>query len=319
MLTLSIILVNYRRPDDTVECVRSLLSSTFRDMQIIVVDNGSGDGSADRLRRECPGTIVIPSSRNLGFAGGNNLGIRRALDDGSHFVLLLNNDTIVDPGTIETLMTTIRAHVRTGIVGAKIVYYDRPDILWFAGGYLNTNAARAGHHGIGKPDGPAFNSPKPCAFVTGCCLLVRREVLEAVGMLPTPYFAYMEDAEFCLRTRNAGYAVLYEPRARVLHKVSTTTHWDSPAYIYLNLRNKLLFLRRNSRPVLWAPHLPCLLYFYVRQMVRLLLRRHGPVALRAAWYAIIDGLKGCTGEDGSGRLSLLLATSETKPEQSMPA
>jgi GT2 family glycosyltransferase len=319
MPALSIILVNYRRPDDTVECVRSLSGSTFRDVQIIIVDNGSGDGSTDRLRRECAGTILITSPRNVGFAGGNNLGIRRALDDGSRFILLLNNDTIIDPGTIEALMATIRAGRRTGIVGAKIVYYDRPDILWFAGGYLNPNAARAGHHGIGKPDGPAFHSPKPCEYVTGCCLLARREVFEAVGMLPTPYFAYMEDAEFCLRTRRAGYAVLYEPRARVLHKISMTTRWDSPAYIYLNLRNKLLFLKRNSRPALWAPHLPSLLYFYLRQMIRLLLRGHGPVALRAAWYAIIDGLRGFTGEDGSGRLPLLLATGETKPEQRTPA
>ncbi len=309
MPALSVILVNFRRPDDTVDCVCSLRGSTFRDMQIIIVDNASDDGSADRLRSECPETLLIRSSRNLGFAGGNNLGIRRALEDGSRFVLLLNNDTTVDPGTIEALMATIRAEPRAGIVGAKIVYHDRPAILWFAGGSLNVHAARSSHDGMGKPDGPPFNSPKPCEYVTGCCLLTRREVFEAVGMLPTPYFAYMEDAEFCLRTRNAGYAVLYEPRARVLHKISMTSEWDSPAYIYLNLRNKLIFLRRNSRPALWVPHLPSLLYFYVRQLVRLLVRGHGPVALRAAWYAIIDGLRGFTGEDGSGRLPLLLAMS----------
>jgi GT2 family glycosyltransferase len=315
MPALSIILVNYRRPDDTVACVRSIAGSTFRDMQIIIVDNGSGDGSADRFGRECPGTTLIRSSRNLGFAGGNNLGIRRALNDGSRCILLLNNDTIVDPETVETLMTTIRAEPGAGIVGAKIVYHDSPDILWFAGGYLNTNAARGGHYGIGKPDGPPFNVPKPCEYITGCCLLARREVFEAGGMLSTPYFAYMEDAEFCLRARNAGYAVLYEPRARVLHKISMTAQWDSPAYIYLNLRNKFLFLQRNSRPALWAPHLPFLVYFYVRQMIRLLVRRRGPLALRAAWYAIIDGLRGFTGEDGSGRLSLLLATGDARPRQ----
>jgi len=312
MPALSVILVNYRRPDDTVDCVRSLADSTFRDMQIIIVDNGSGDGSVERLRRECPETIFILSPRNLGFAGGNNLGIRRALDDGSSFILLLNNDTVVDPETLEALVRTIRAEPGTGIVGAKIVYHDRPDILWFAGGYLNANAARAGHHGIGKPDGPPFNTRKPCEYITGCCLLARREVFEAVGMLPAPYFAYMEDAEFCFRARNAGYAVLYEPRARVLHKISMTTRWDSPAYIYLNLRNRLLFLQRNSRPALWMPHLPTLIYFYMRQMIRLFVRGRGTPALRAAWFAIVDGLRGFTGEDGSGRLPMLQAADDAK-------
>lgn len=305
MAELSVILVNYRGAHDTVECVRSLRQSSYRSFETIIVENGSGDGSTSYLARECPETVILPNDDNLGFAEGNNVGIRRALEGDCRYILLLNNDTVIEPDTLTELVGTFQRHADAGIVGGKIRYFDPPNVLWFAGGVFNPNSGFGRHIGIGTVDTGMFDTETTCDYVTGCCLLVRREVFERIGFLAEEYFAYLEDVEFCIRARQAGYAVVYQPRSMLYHKVNRSSTWDSPLYIYFNLRNKILFLRRNSHPVRWLPHLPHLLFFYTRQFARLILHRRGS-ALRAAWYGLSDGILNHTGLHGAGRLSYIL-------------
>lgn len=305
MPELSVILVNYKRPQDTIDCIHSLLQSSFKDFEIIVVENGSGDGSKEKIWTAFPFICLIESPTNVGFAEGNNLGIRSALASDSKFILLLNNDTVVDSHALEALLATMDEHQDAGVVGAKIFYFDKPNVLWFAGGYFNPHSAFGGHYGIGEPDSAVYNMERSCTLISGCCLLFRREVALRIGLLDSDYFTYLEDADFCVRAKRNGYALYYQPRATLYHKVSSTSAWDSPAYIYFNLRNKIFFLQKNTAFIQWLPHLPRLIYFYLRQFVRLSLKWRDATKTRAAWYGLVDGLRNYTGAYGRGRLDSL--------------
>lgn len=306
--TLVVILVNYKHAYDTIECIESLRKSSFQDFEIIVIDNASRDGSVETLHEKCPGVDLIASDTNLGFAEGNNLGIRYALAQETPYVLLLNNDTIVEPTTLNTLLQHMARNTHVGIVGGKILYENAgtPSRVWFAGGKLDVHSALATHPGLGEPDEGQYDGGRECDFVTGCCMLVRREVFERVGLLDSAYFAYYEDADFCLRAAHAGFKSYYEPRAVVYHKVSSTSTWDSPVFLYFNLRNKIFFLRRHSdlNQILWR--LPYFIYFYTRQLLRMSLKRRSWDGTRAVLYGLIDGIRNYTGDHGKGRLDLIL-------------
>ena len=306
MALLSVVLVNYKRSGDTLECINSLRASSLRDIDIIVVDNASNDGSVQQIRNAHPDLHLISNTENLGFAGGNNVGIRRALESGSRYVLLLNNDTVVDKKALEALVNTMEQNPDAGITGGKILYFNQPGTIWFGGGKFNRNSGFGRHEGIGMADDGSFDTMHPCDFITGCCLLARREVFEQIGLLDEDFFTYLEDVDFCIRARDKGYSILYQPRAVIHHKVSSSTAWDSPLYIYFNLRNKLLFLRKRSGPTRWIPYIPQLTYFYVRQFVRLLLKQRNMQATRAAWRGLIDGLRNHTGKNGRGHLDEIL-------------
>jgi hypothetical protein len=302
MPKVAVILVNFRRGAETVECIRSLGRSSYEDFDVIVVDNGSADGSLQMLRREYPDTHLIESQRNLGFAEGNNLGIRHALQHSFEYILLLNNDTTVEETMLESLVKTVQENPQAAIVGAKIYYFDRPRALWFAGGRFNICTAKPTHIGLNEIDVGQYDHFGPCDYVTGCCLFARREVYERIGLLDPSYFAYFEDADFCIRARRVGFGVYYQPCSIVYHKVSSTSALDSSTYIYFTLRNKILFLRKNSRLWHWFPCLPFLVYFYGRHFVRLIIKWRDFPRARAAWFGLVDGLRDFTGEHGEGRL-----------------
>lgn len=303
--SLSVILVNYKRGDLTIECVHSLEESTYEDFQVIIVDNDGTHDSTEKLKCGCPGAIVIPVEKNLGFAEGNNVGIRYALGTGSKMVLLLNNDTIVHSDLLKNLVETACGDNLLGIVGGKIYYHDAPNTLWFAGGHLEIDKAFGTHLGLGKRDDGSFELATQSDYITGCCLLAKREVFESVGLLDAHLFLYFEDADFCVRARNAGYTVIFQPRAVLYHKVSNSTRHDSPIYIYFNLRNKILFLRKHSTFKKWFKHTPYLVYFYIRQIARLIFKWHDLRGARAAYLGLLDGLRNFTGQSGEGSLKRL--------------
>ena len=306
MPELAVILVNYKRPLDTIECVRSLEQSTYRNFATYVVDNGSGDGSPAALRSSCPGIVLLESPINLGFAGANNMAMERAQKEGADFFLLLNNDTVVDPSCLQELMDAAKRHPSAGVLGGKVLEYDRRNVIWFAGGRINVSSGRSRHIGIGERDDGRYDAERIVDFITGCCLLIRRSLYLRVGGLDTEYFAYYEDSDYCLRARRVFQDVIYAPKARVFHKVSSTSSLDGPVYLYFTLRNRLIFLRKHARWFQVIPYFPSLAYFYGRHMFRLLVRRRGTAVIRAAYYGFVDGLRGFTGDHGKGRLELLL-------------
>ncbi len=217
-----IIVLNWNGLADTRACVRSLLELRGTPATLYVVDNGSEDGSAEALHREFADQIVlIANPRNLLYAGGNNVGILRALDDGCDELLLLNNDTVVDPHMLEELRAARAAH-GDAVYCPKILYFDRPDRYWYAGGKINLNRARWSHRGIREPDRGQYGVIEETGWATGCALFSTDKVIEKVGLLDDSFRLYQEDVDWCLRAKSAGYKIWYVPKAVVRHKVSAS-------------------------------------------------------------------------------------------------
>jgi hypothetical protein len=248
---IAIILVNWNQYDDTAECLRSLLQITYQDRQIIVVDNGSVDDSAGRLAHDFPNIELIRNERNLGFAGGNNVGIAAALRAGADAGLLLHNDTTVAPDFLDQLVKVAWDDPQVGAVGPKIYYYSKPEVIWFAGGYISRWTGRTYHPAINQLDCGQFDQMQEVDFLTGCAILVKREVIEKVGSLDIDYFNNFEDVDWSLRMRRLGYKLLYVPGSKIWHKWSVSFGGRfSPFYTYYKTRNSLLYLKKNKMPLI---------------------------------------------------------------------
>lgn len=221
--TVHVIVLNWNGRSVLGPCLASLRAVAAPRLEVIVVDNASTDGSAEIARREHPDAELIVNDRNLLFAGGNNVGIRRALERGASRVLLLNNDTEVDPSFAAALDAALDRDGRAGIAGPKILYHDDPRRVWYGGGGFSPGLWIPRHEGIRRLDGAAPDRRGETGWVSGCAMLVRREVFETVGLLDPSYTIYCEDVDFCLRARRAGWRCLYEPDARVWHKVSSSS------------------------------------------------------------------------------------------------
>lgn len=238
------VVLNYRHVSDTLRCLESVRRSTYRNQSLIVVDNGSTPDTAAQLTDALPATAVLTSTTNLGYAGGNNLGIRRALERGADFVWLLNPDVTVEPETLERLVAVAAERPRAGIIGSRIVYGgSRPATIWHDGGVIDWDRGGATSH---LNDGRrvrevAPGQPYAVDYVTGAGMLVRREVFEDVGLLPEHYFLYFEETAFTVCARRHGWDALVEPRSTMAHYKRSTGRLPTPSYVYYYVRNRILF------------------------------------------------------------------------------
>ncbi|MDH3251854.1 MAG: glycosyltransferase family 2 protein [Ignavibacteria bacterium] len=218
-----IILVNWNGREVTLDCLESLRNISYGNYTVVLVDNGSTDGTTAAVRERFPQTVIIENAENLRFAGGNNVGVRYALDAGAHHVLLLNNDTIVDPDFLLHMVRRVTADPSTGMVVPKIYYHDAPERIWFAGGEVSFWTGTMRHRGIREIDRGQYDAPCTTDYATGCCVLVPAEVVRNVGMLDESYYIYTEDADWSLRIRRRGFTIRYEPAAKVWHRLSVSS------------------------------------------------------------------------------------------------
>jgi len=244
-----IIVVNWNGGQVTLDCLASLHSISYSNHVIVLVDNGSTDGVVQAVRTVSQRVKIIENGKNLRFAGGNNVGIRYALEEGAHSVLLLNNDTTVAPDFLAPLVRRITDNPAIGMVSPKIYYHDAPSRIWFAGGEVSFWSGTMRHTGIREADKGQFDVARPIEYATGCCVLVRREAIEQAGMLDESYFMYTEDADWSMRVRKTGFSVYYEPAARVWHKLSVSAGGHLSLF---KMRNKFISnLRFFSRYASW--------------------------------------------------------------------
>ena len=226
------------------------------------------------LGRNCsanfPDIILSSTRRNLGFAGGNNVGIRYALDHEADYVLLLNNDTVAQNDFIGPLLKVAENDEEVGIVGGKINYHDAPDRVWFGGGRMSLWRAGGYHMGFNQIDDPrAFRGTVNASFVTGCLMLIKKEVLERVGLFDEDYFAYLEDLDFCYRVMRGGWRLKVNRDVRILHKVGGSqrrTGGPSTSEIYYGTRNRLYFASKHLSPSEKAAFFP---YFFLGRLIRM--------------------------------------------------
>lgn len=243
----SVIVLNWNGCQDTIECIGSLKKVAYSNYEIIIVDNGSTDGSEAILRERFPGILILQTGKNLGYAGGNNAGIRHALNNGAEYILLLNNDTVVDPEFVTELVKVAEADDSIGILSSKIYFYDRPDILWFAGGKFSLRTGWSIQAGYGERDTGQFDEIREIERACGCAMMVTKKVCEETGLMDDSFFCYCEETDWSLRAEKAGFKNVFVPASKVWHKVSSSTGGTKSArYIYFAIRNTLKCLDKNA-------------------------------------------------------------------------
>ena len=297
----SIIIVNYNGAEDTLECLDSLSKIDYPEYEIILVDNASSDASfvLNEVHKNFPAVKILAMPRNLGFAGGNNAGIKTALDGGARYVILLNNDTVVAPDFLSQMIKAAESNEGIGIVGAKIYYFAEKNRVWYNGGTFSwTGGGR--HIQDGAIDGnPDDTEIKDTEYITGCALLIKREAVEKIGLLCEDFFMYYEDIEWSLRAQKSGYKIVVAPAAHIWHKVSrTASKMGAPAIHYYNIRNALLLAKMHApAPVkmliyIWSA------YHYAKQSIKLMMfrSRESKHIARAIMSGISDFYRGKYGK-----------------------
>ena len=244
----AVVVLSWNGRDDTLACLESLERVRWERLNVIVVDNGSTDGTLDAVRAAFPQVATIRSEENLGFAGGNNLGIRAALEAGADYVLILNNDTIVDPDAVASLMAEAQRRPDAGALCPLIHYVDPPDRIWYAGARFDPRAIHNGRHtGYGELDVGQYHSVREIGRATGAAMLVPREVIDRVGCFDDRLFVQVEDVEWSLRMRAAGYRILFVPGAVIAHRVAMSTGGERASVTaYYEMRNVLEVSARHA-------------------------------------------------------------------------
>ncbi len=291
---IGVVVVAWNGGEDVLRCVRALLAEAPPPaLDVIVVDNGSTDGSPEALEREAGGRIVlVRNATNLGYCEGNNAGIRLALEKGCDAVILLNDDAFVEAGAVRAMAARLMEIGGSGVVGPKIVYADRPGVLWAAGGALSARENVGALRGTGTADSGRFDRSEEVDFVPGCALLASRDVFERAGLLDPAYFAYFEDVDLCLRAREKGFRIVYEPAARVLHRASRSTGGGyNPRRKYLMGLNSVRFLKRHGSFVRWLRFAVFDVLLWPVAVATAALRGEAAGAL-AKGRGILDGLRG---------------------------
>jgi len=249
------VMLNWNSYDLTAPCIASLKQSRVPLARIVVVDNGSHDGSIDRLQAEFndPQVLFIRNEKNEGFSGGMNIGIQWALENGADMVFSINNDTEVDPECLGFLMRALEENIRCGVAGPTIYYHSQPRKIWQAGGSFARLRAGITVPLKGKTAADVPDQIVEVSFLTGCAILLRSSLLRNVGLLDTDYFFYGEDLDFDLRVTEAGSTLLYVPQASVWHKIEEVAKDRTSPYVlyHLGRSTALLYRKRFSPPYRW--------------------------------------------------------------------
>ena len=273
------VVLSWNGREDTLACLESL-----RGLETVVVDNGSSDGSAEAVAERFPEVVLIRAGVNLGFAAGNNVGIRRALDLGADWIVLVNNDSTVADDLAAELTAAAGRNPGAGVLAGKLYVADPPDVLWYAGGSFEPRLGYSGRvRGAGKRDDGSYGDELDVDWGSGALLGVSREAIERAGLLDEELFAYMEDVDWCLRIRDAGLRVVFVPSLRAWHRVSASTGGAaSTTSIYYHCRNTLAVCERR-RPLARG-------HTGVRRAIvvgtHLLQALRHPTRRRAAWAAL---------------------------------
>jgi GT2 family glycosyltransferase len=254
--SIAIIIIHFKNVTDTLETLDSLKKcSVPKDLKVTpyVVNADQSKEIKKTLPKKFPHAIHIPTKENLGFSGGNNLGLKEALKGDHDTFILLNNDVSVKKDFLQKIVKSPITDSKVGIVGGLIYFapgfefegkYQKKDqgkVVWYAGGQIDWDNVYAGHIDVNKIDEGKYLKSKPTDFVTGCLLITKRSILEKIGLLDDKYFLYLEDADFNLRVQQAGYQTIFDPRIKIWHKVAQGSGIGSPLNDYFLTRNRLVF------------------------------------------------------------------------------
>ena len=263
-----VVVLNWNKPDDTIECLESCYEIEHPNFEIVLVDNASNDDSVKRIRARFPDLYILENKENLGYAGGNNAGIRLALARQARFVLLLNNDVTVDPKVVSELVRVFQEHPDTGIAAPKVLYYDDPMTINSLGTSMDWWKLRPklGHYH--EKDSASYPAVMPKEILLGAALMLSREALERIGLIDEKFFIFHEEADWCFRSRRAGFENLSAPKAVIYHKESKTMREFSVLTHYYSTRNFLYFTRKNATLAQWLQTRTGLAYLSLKHALK---------------------------------------------------
>ena len=287
------VVLNWNNPEDTVDCVTSLKASSYPNLDILLVDNGSTDNSVNLFREKFPELELIETGENLGYAGGNNAGIKRALSKAAKYVFLVNNDVTVAPDTVSQLASAAESHKAAGATGALVFWRDEPEKLYAAYGVVNFSEAIVRLKGRNSRITDRFSETMEVDWVLGCAILLERAAVEDVGELDERFFAYHDEVDWCTRARKKGYKIILVPDARVWHAGQSSTGGEkyASAKRYFVGRNSVLFAKKHATARQWVKFLVMFFASLPLAFLRELPRGQAGGVLLKLW-GFRDGVKG---------------------------
>jgi hypothetical protein len=244
------VVLNWNRTADTLACLASLATASYGDLHVVVVDNGSTVSCRPEVERDHPWVEVVETETNLGYSGGNNVGIRHALASGAAFVWILNNDATVEPDALDALVDCALRHPRAAAVGGRVYRADEPQTLWVAWGRVTWRQSLIALEGQNEPDGPRFDGEREVEWLPGTAILLRAAALAEIGAFDDTFFAYHEDVEWAARAREAGLQLWFTGAARIHHAIHASSGGEEASFTgfrsYLSARNSVLYARRHG-------------------------------------------------------------------------
>jgi len=288
------VILNTNRRADTLACLASLIADGYPRLRMLVLDNGSTDGSIEAIQAEYPEVQIHRLAENRGYAGNNNVGLGLALDAGADWVLVLNEDVVLGSNTIERMLEAVEGDAQAGIVGPLILHHDEPLVIQSAGGRLGAGWQTI-HIGQNVDNQGQFTMPGQVDWVSGCALLARRAMIEGLGGFDERFFYYWEETEWCLRARRAGWRVYFVPAAQAWHKGVQRSYHPGPNTTYYWGRNWLMMLaKHHAPPSVWIVALAILGRSLLSWTVRPKYRSQGPHR-DALLQGVVDFARGRTG------------------------
>lgn len=264
-----IILVNYNGAKDTVECLNSLCTVNYLNKVIYVVDNNSNKKDLEYLENSIDYSCVklIKLKENIGFSGGNNIGIKKALTDGCEVIGLLNNDTTVEGDFLNQLIEKLFSDKKIGAVVPQIRDYYNESIVTYGGGEINYLKGSVFIEGINRYEESINNTERFITFGHGCCLFLKKEVILKIGLLPEEYFLYFEDADYSIQIVRSGYRIMYCPKSIIYHKESASTKKGSDNFQYYFTRNRFYFIKKNLKISSKLTAYPISILYLIKKMI----------------------------------------------------
>ena len=259
MTKVFLVILNWNGYKDTIECLESVskVEPENYELHVVVIDNASIDNSVDKIMNFKTHKLefnILTNKKNIGFAGGNNVGIKYSLEKGADYIMVLNNDTVIDKDLISGLLRTFREDIKIGVVSPKIYFapgfefhkkrYGKNDfgkVIWYAGGDINWRNVYGNNHGVDEVDKGQYDKTLSTDFATGACAFLNAKAIKDIGLLDERYYLYLEDADISQRMMKAGWKVLYSPNGFLWHKVAQSSAIGSELNDYYITRNRMLF------------------------------------------------------------------------------
>jgi GT2 family glycosyltransferase len=287
-----IVILTWGQRKVTADCLRSVLALDYPAFDVVIVDNNSPDDTVEYVRSTFPQVMVLENERNLGYAAGCNIGIRYALEQSADYLLLLNNDTLVQPNLVNSLTSWAETHPSDAALTPLICYADDPKKVWFAGSNRNRLTLDSEDFILGQATQQiATEKDRQVDYVMGCAIFIRAKVLRQVGLFDESLFMYYEDMDLSLRIQAAGYKLRYVPGSTVLHRVEASTADVKPLRYYYRARASVHFFRKHVHGLHWLIVVPYRLGSSLKTLVKLLSKRQTPAAI-AHLQGLRDGLRG---------------------------